>query len=103
MNRYPLWKYIVIGVALVIAFLYTLPNFFGEVPAVQVMPVRTTEKVDAALMQRVEAALKTAGMTSPGREHGSNAASRRVSPIPIPRSRPRMCCSNPGQQATRWP
>ena len=66
MNRYPLWKYLVIAVALVIAFLYTLPNFFGEVPAVQVTPVRTTEKVDAALMQRVEAALKTGGLAPQG-------------------------------------
>ena len=33
MNRFPLWKYILIGVLLVVAFLYTLPNFFGEVPA----------------------------------------------------------------------
>ena len=66
MNRYPLWKYIVVGVALVIAFLYTLPNFYGEMPAVQVTPVRTTEKVDAALMQRVEAALKTGGISPLG-------------------------------------
>ncbi len=66
MNRYPLWKYIAIGAALVIAFIYTLPNFFGEVPAVQVMPVRTTEKVDAALLQRVEVALKSAGITTTG-------------------------------------
>jgi preprotein translocase subunit SecD len=62
MNRYPLWKYVVVGVALAIAFLYTLPNFFGEVPAVQVTPVRTTEKVDAALMQRVNSTLSAAGI-----------------------------------------
>ena len=66
MNRYPLWKYLVIGVALVVAFLYTLPNFFGEVPAVQVTPVRTTEKVDAALMQRVETAVKNSGLAARG-------------------------------------
>ncbi len=66
MNRYPLWKYLVIGVALLISFLYTLPNFFGEVPAVQVMPVRTTEKVDTALMRRVESALKAAGIAHTG-------------------------------------
>ena len=36
MNRYPLWKYIVIVVALVIGLVYTLPNFYGESPAVQV-------------------------------------------------------------------
>jgi preprotein translocase subunit SecD len=66
MNRYPLWKYLVIGAALVIAFVYTLPNLFGDVPAVQVMPLRTTEKVDAALMQRVESTLKTAGLSASG-------------------------------------
>ncbi len=66
MNRYPLWKYIVIAVALVIGFLYTLPNFFGEVAAVQVTPVRTTEKVDTVLMQRVQAALAAAGLASQG-------------------------------------
>jgi len=66
MNRYPLWKYILIGATLVIAFIYTLPNFFGDVPAVQVMPIRTTEKVDAVLLQRVEAALRTAGLQTSG-------------------------------------
>lgn len=66
MNRYPLWKYLVILVALAIGFLYTLPNFFGEVPAVQVSPVRTTDKVDSALMARVEAALKQAGIAADG-------------------------------------
>jgi preprotein translocase subunit SecD len=54
MNRYPLWKYVLIGAALVVALIYTLPNFFGEVPAVQVSPVRATLKVDTALRSRVE-------------------------------------------------
>ncbi len=66
MNRYPLWKYLLIGAAMVFAFLYTLPNFFGEVPAVQITPVRTTEKVDAALLQRVEAALRMSNLNSTG-------------------------------------
>jgi len=66
MNRYPLWKYLVIGAALLVSFIYTLPNFFGEVPAVQVMPVRTTEKVNTGLMQRVESSLKAAGIASTG-------------------------------------
>jgi preprotein translocase subunit SecD len=58
MNRYPRWKYVLIGLILLIAFIYALPNFFGEVPAVQVSPVKTTEKVDAALLDRAESALK---------------------------------------------
>ena len=66
MNRYPLWKYLVVAVALLIGFVYTLPNFFGEVPAVQVSPLRASEKVDAAFMARVEGALKTAGLAPEG-------------------------------------
>jgi preprotein translocase subunit SecD len=36
MNRYPLWVYVTVAVAIVLGLLYTLPNFFGESPAVQV-------------------------------------------------------------------
>ncbi|MBC7946129.1 MAG: protein translocase subunit SecD [Burkholderiales bacterium] len=66
MNRYPLWKYIVIGVALLIGLLYTLPNFFGETPAVQVSPLRSSTKVDTALLGRVEDALSKAGIPTRG-------------------------------------
>lgn len=66
MNRYPLWKYLVVAVALVIGFVYTLPNFFGEVPAVQVSPLRSTEKVDAVLLGKVESALNAAGLGNDG-------------------------------------
>ncbi len=58
MNRYPLWKNIVIGVALLLGLIYTLPNFFGEMPAVQVSPLRSMTKVDQTLLTRVEDALK---------------------------------------------
>jgi preprotein translocase subunit SecD len=59
MNRYPLWKYVIIAIALVVGLVYTIPNFFGEVPAVQVSPVRATLKVDSALLARVEDLLQT--------------------------------------------
>jgi len=59
MNRYPLWKYILIGFALLVGLVYTIPNFFGEVPAVQVSPVRATLKVDDALQARVQDILQT--------------------------------------------
>ena len=58
MNRFPVWRYVLVGVVVVAAFLYTLPNFFGESPAVQVSSGKSTVKVDAALMARVEEALK---------------------------------------------
>ncbi len=66
MNRYPLWKYIVIAVALLLGAMYTLPNFFGESPAVQVSSGKPTIKVDAALLSRVEGVLKDARLETTG-------------------------------------
>src|SRR5688572_31817675 len=60
MNRYALWKYVVIVIALVLGAIYTLPNFYGESPAVQVSSGRQTVKVDAPLMARVETILSEA-------------------------------------------
>jgi preprotein translocase subunit SecD len=54
MNRYPLWKNILIVVALLFGLVYTLPNFYGDVPAVQVTSVKATVKVDAKLQARIE-------------------------------------------------
>ncbi len=62
MNRYPVWKYAIIVVALLVGILYTLPNFFGEAPAVQVSSAKATVKIDAAVQQRVQDALNAAGV-----------------------------------------
>ncbi|MBP7079533.1 MAG: protein translocase subunit SecD [Rhodocyclaceae bacterium] len=62
MNRYPLWKNATVIIALVLGILYTLPNFFGEAPAVQVASVKATTKVDSALLATVESALKSASI-----------------------------------------
>jgi preprotein translocase subunit SecD len=66
MNRYPLWKYAVIAVALLIGFLYASPNLFGEVPAVQVSPLKSALKVDESLLTRVDQALAKSGIESKG-------------------------------------
>jgi preprotein translocase subunit SecD len=66
MNRYPLWKYITVAIALVLGFIYTLPNFFGESPAVQVSSAKATIKVDDKARAKVEAALLAAGITHDG-------------------------------------
>ena len=63
MNRYAIWKYVVLGIALLVGALYTLPNFFGEAPAVQISAAKATARVDLGVQERVEAALKTAGLT----------------------------------------
>ena len=62
MNRYPVWKYAILVVALIVGLLYTLPNFFGEAPAVQVSSGKATLKVDAGLVPRVAQSLKDAGI-----------------------------------------
>ena len=63
MNRYPVWKYVILVVALLLGVVYTLPNFFGEAPAVQVSSAKATIKVDTSTLQKVEDALKSAGAT----------------------------------------
>jgi len=63
MNRYALWKYLVILIACCIGGLYTLPNFFGEAPAVQVSPARASAKVDTSTLGKVEEALKAASLS----------------------------------------
>ena len=63
MNRYPIWKYLLIGLALLLGAIYALPNLFGEQPAVQVAPAKASVKLDATVQSRAEAALKDAGLT----------------------------------------
>ena len=58
MNRYPLWKYLLIALLLAVGFFYTVPNFFGESPAVQVSPLKPTAKIDPALLADPEVAIK---------------------------------------------
>ena len=66
MNRFPTWKYALIGLAVLAALVYTLPNFFGDSPAVQVSSSKTTVNVDTRLMTRVEEVLKQAAIDYTG-------------------------------------
>ena len=66
MNRYPLWTYVLVALAVVLGLLYTLPNFFGEAPAVQVSSAKATLKVDATVLARVEEALKKSAIQPTG-------------------------------------
>ncbi|HRI17522.1 MAG TPA: protein translocase subunit SecD [Burkholderiaceae bacterium] len=62
MNRYPVWKYAIILVALLVGMFYTLPNFFGEAPAVQVSAGKATVKVDASMVPRIQQVLEAGGV-----------------------------------------
>lgn len=66
MNRYPLWKYVVIVVALFIGGTYTIPNFFGEAPAVQISAGKATVKIDLATQERVTQLLSQANIETKG-------------------------------------
>ena len=62
MNRYPAWKFAIIVIALLVGALYALPNFFPEAPAVQVSSIKSSAKVDASTLARVQEVLGAASI-----------------------------------------
>jgi preprotein translocase subunit SecD len=62
LNKYPLWKYAIIAIAILVSALYAAPNLFGEVPAVQVAGARASVKVDDELRAKLDEALKAANV-----------------------------------------
>ncbi|WP_370262557.1 protein translocase subunit SecD [Limnobacter sp.] len=62
MNRYPLWKYLLVALTLVLGVLYTLPNFYGEAPAVQVSSGKSTLKVSQDLADQLASQLSNQGL-----------------------------------------
>src|SRR5690625_333402 len=66
MNRYPLWKYLTVLAAFLIGILYTLPNFFGESPAVQVAGAKSVVRIDSSMLNTVEKILQDADIPSTG-------------------------------------
>ena len=66
MNRYPLWKYLIIVLALIFGVIYTVPNFFGESPAVQISSGKATLKLEAGVLARVQDILEKGGLPSTG-------------------------------------
>jgi preprotein translocase subunit SecD len=66
MNRYPVWKYLMIVIALLLGALYTAPNYFGETPALQVTSGRSTLNITSASTTLVEDALKRTGIAHTG-------------------------------------
>ncbi|MDT3678165.1 MAG: protein translocase subunit SecD [Burkholderiaceae bacterium] len=77
MNRYPVWKYVILGLSLVFGLLYTLPNFFGEAPAIQVSSAKATQKIDDSMVGRVGDVLAKAGIESTGLFFDGNSVKAR--------------------------
>ena len=78
MNRYPVWKYVIMLIALLVGGIYTLPNFFGEAPAVQVSSGKATVRVDSTTQRRVEQALAAAGIRPEAISLDANSVKVRV-------------------------
>ncbi len=66
MNQYPKWKYGLVLIAIFIGLIYSIPNFFGESPAVQIMPTKTSDKLDLSILATIESTLKEANLPFDG-------------------------------------
>ena len=66
MNQYPKWKYGFVLVAIFIGLIYSIPNFFGESPAVQIMPTKSSDKLDLSILASIEGSLKEANLPFDG-------------------------------------
>jgi len=80
-NRYPVWKYAILVVALLVGLLYTLPNFFGEAPAVQVSSAKVTVKLEPQMAQRVEQILGRAGLQADFVQFDGNSVKARFADL----------------------
>ena len=66
MNQYPKWKYGLVLIAIFIGLIYSIPNFFGESPAVQIMPTKSSDKLDLSVLASIEGSLKEANLPFDG-------------------------------------
>ncbi len=77
MNRYPFWKYAILVIALVVGIVYTLPNLFGEAPAVQVSSGKVTIKLDPSMAGQIESILAKAGLKPDFVQYDGNSVKAR--------------------------
>src|SRR5689334_17477582 len=81
MNRYPVWKYAIMVIALLVGLIYTLPNLFGEAPAVQVSSGKATLKVESSLATRVQEILTNAGIKADFVQFEGNSVKARFADV----------------------
>jgi preprotein translocase subunit SecD len=80
-NRYPFWKYAIMAIALLVGLIYTLPNLFGEAPAVQVSSGKVTVKLDPSLAPRIEDILVKAGLKPDFVQYDGNSVKARLTDL----------------------
>ena len=66
MNQSPRWKYLLILTTILLSIIFVMPNFYGESPAIQIMPIKAGEKIDASLLQTIEKTLEKSAIENTG-------------------------------------
>ena len=66
MNQSPRWKYLLILTTILLSIIFVMPNFYGESPAIQIMPIKAGEKIDTSLLQTIEKALEKSAIENTG-------------------------------------
>ncbi|MEH6492064.1 protein translocase subunit SecD [Halopseudomonas sp.] len=72
LNRYPLWKYLLILAVLALGLIYAMPNLYPDDPAIQISGASSTQSIEQSDLNRIEQALAAAGLQTKGSELGSN-------------------------------
>lgn len=75
LNRYPLWKYLLIVVVLLLGLVYATPNLYPDDPAIQISGISSTQTIEQGDLERIERALNEAGIQTKGVELSDNASS----------------------------
>ncbi|HCL39849.1 MAG TPA: protein translocase subunit SecD, partial [Pseudomonas sp.] len=75
LNRYPLWKYLLIVAVLALGLIYAMPNLYPDDPAIQISGASSTLEIQQPDLDRIEQALAAANLPTKGTELGANGRS----------------------------
>ncbi|PBK05279.1 protein translocase subunit SecD [Pseudomonas abyssi] len=75
LNRYPLWKYLLIVAVLALGLIYAMPNLYPDDPAIQISGASSTLEIQQSDLDRIEQALAAANLPTKGTELGTNGRS----------------------------
>ena len=66
MNRSSRWKYLLILTTILLSIIFVTPNFYGESPAIQIMPIKAGKQIDTSLLQSIETTLEKSNLKNTG-------------------------------------
>lgn len=75
LNRYPLWKYLLIVAVLALGLIYAMPNLYPDDPAIQISGASSTQTIGQQDLDRIEAALVEAEIATKGTDVGDQGRS----------------------------